>query len=130
MALVSRRLAMLTFGVFSIIAIASMSALATQVERIDSKVTISKKAPAFHGRVKSDKQPCVEQRKVELFKARRHRPDKLLGKDHTNHQGRWEVDVNPLRPGGYYAKVTRRSEGTAGTIHICRPDRSKFVGVD
>ena len=27
--------------------------------------------------------------------------------------------MNPLKSGGYYAKVTRRSEGTAGTIHIC-----------
>jgi hypothetical protein len=121
---------MLTFGVLSIIAIASIPALATQVVRTDSKVTVSDKAPAFHGRVKSAAHPCVEDRKVKLFRAHRHRADKLLGTDQTNSHGKWKVTVNPLRSGAYYAKVKRRSEGTAGTIHVCRSDRSRFVPVD
>lgn len=126
----SRRLATLTLGVLSVIAVVSIPSLATQVVRHDSSVTISEKAPAFHGRVKSDARPCVQHRKVELFRAKRHAADKFLGRDHTNNHGRWQVDVSPLRSGGYYAKVTRRSEGTAGTIHICRSDRSRFVPVD
>src|SRR5919198_6443201 len=123
MSLLSRRLAMLTLGVLSVIAVVSIPSLATQVVKHDSKVTISEKAPAFHGRVKSSAHPCVEQRKVKLFRAHRHRPDTLLGTDQTNSRGRWKVIVNPLRSGAYYAKVKRRSEGTAGTIHVCRSDR-------
>ena len=130
MFLVSRRFTMFTFSVLSIIAIASIPALATQVVKHESKVTVSQKAPAFHGRVKSSAHPCVEQRKVKLFRAHRHRSDTLLGTDQTNSRGKWKVIVNPLRSGAYYAKVKRRTEGTAGTIHVCRSDRSRFVPVD
>jgi len=125
-----RRLAMLTLGVLSIIALVSIPSLATQVVKHGSKVTISEKAPAFHGKVKSKERACVKQRKVRLFRAHTHRADTVIGSDHTNNHGRWQVDVNPLRSGGYYAKVARRSEGTAGTIHICRSDRSRIVPVD
>ena len=130
MSLLSRRLATLTLGVLSVIAVVSIPSLATQVVRHPSRVTISEKAPAFHGRVKSNAHPCVEQRKVKLFRAKSHGPDTLLGRDHTNNHGRWQVDVNPLKSGAYYAKVSRRSDGTAGTIHICVKDRSRIVPVD
>jgi hypothetical protein len=130
MFLLSRRFTTFTFTVLSIIAIASIPAFATQVVKHDSKVTVSEKAPAFHGRVKSSAHPCVQQRKVKLFRAHRHRPDTLLGTDQTNNRGKWRVIVNPLRSGAYYAKVKRSSEGTAGTIHVCRSDRSRFVPVD
>ena len=110
-------------------AVAAVPALATNVVKIDSKVTISAHAPAFHGRVKSDNHACETGRKVKLFK-RRHGPDHLLGHDETNHKGRWQVGVNPLSSGAYYAKVTRREEGTAGTIYVCRRDRSRTVHVD
>jgi len=101
---------MLTLGVFSVIALVSIPSLATQVLRHPSRVTISEKAPAFHGRVKSNAHPCVQRRKVKLFLAKRHAPDKFLGRDHTNNHGRWQVEVNPLKSGAYYAKVSRRSE--------------------
>jgi hypothetical protein len=130
MSLLSRRLATLTLGVLSVIAVVSIPSFATQVVRHDSRVTISEKAPAFHGRVKSDAHPCEQQRKVKLFRAKRHAPDKFLGRDHTNNHGRWQVDVNPLKSGAYYAKVARRSEGTAGTIHVCKRDSSRIVPVD
>jgi hypothetical protein len=110
-------------------AVAAVPALATNVVKIDSKVTISAHAPAFHGRVKSDNHACETGRKVKLFK-RRHGPDHLLGHDETNHKGRWQVGVNPLSSGAYYAKVTRREEGTAGTIYVCRRDRSRTRVVD
>ena len=65
MSLLSRRLATLTLGVLSVIAVVSIPSLATQVVRHPSRVTISEKAPAFHGRVKSNAHPCVQQRKVK-----------------------------------------------------------------
>jgi hypothetical protein len=123
-----RRAALIVCAVLTA-AVAAVPALATNVVKIDSKVTISAHAPAFHGRVKSDNHACETGRKVKLFK-RRHGPDHLLGHDETNHKGRWQVGVNPLSSGAYYAKVTRREEGTAGTIYVCRRDRSRTRVVD
>ena len=123
-----RRAALIVCAVLTA-AVAAVPALATNVVKIDSKVTISAHAPAFHGRVKSDNHACETGRKVKLFK-RRHGPDHLLGHDETNHRGRWQVGVNPLSSGAYYAKVTRREEGTAGTIYVCRRDRSRTRVVD
>jgi len=124
-----RRVALIVGAATATAAVAAIPALATNVVKIDSKVTISHHAPAFHGRVKSDNHACEVGRNVKLFK-RRHGPDQFLGHDETNHKGRWKVGVNPLSSGAYYAKVTRREEGTAGTIYVCRRDRSKTVVVD
>jgi hypothetical protein len=125
----SRRLMALACVALGATALVAVPALATQTVKIDSKVTISSHAPAFHGRVKSDNHACETQRRVKLFK-QRHGPDKLLGKDKTNHHGQWEIEVEPLSSGAYYAKVVRRSEGTAGTIFVCRGDHSKTLVVD
>jgi hypothetical protein len=129
MSSVHRRIAGLAGALLVALAVVAVPALATQTVKIDSKVTISTQAPAFHGKVKSDNHACETQRKVKLFR-QKSGPDKLLGKDKTNHLGRWKIVVDPLKSGAYYAKVVRRSEGTAGTIFVCRGDRSKTVVVD
>ena len=126
----SVRLAPLACAALVAAALIAVPALATNVVKIDSKVTISTQPPAFHGHVKSIKHACEIQRKVKLFKQRKGRPDKLLGTDKTNHLGRWKVVITPLKSGAYYAKVVRREEGTAGTIFVCRGDRTKTVVVD
>jgi hypothetical protein len=123
------RVALIAGAALATAAVAAIPALASQVVKIDSKVTISHRAPAFHGHVKSDNSGCESFRKVKLFR-QRHGPDRLLGHDRTSNRGRWEVDVDPLSSGAYYAKVTRRAEGAAGTIFVCRRDRSKTVVVD
>jgi hypothetical protein len=123
------RLAMLACAGLAAAALLAVPALATNTVKIDSKVTISTQPPAFHGHVKSIKHACEIQRKVKLFKERPG-ADKLLGTDKTNHLGRWKVVVTPLKSGAYYAKVVRREEGTAGTIFVCRGDRSKVIVVD
>ena len=111
------------------LALVAVPALATHTVKINSRVTISSRPPAFHGHVKSPNHACEIQRKVKLFR-QRNGPDKLLGKDKTNHHGRWKIVVDPLKSGAYYAKVVRRSEGAAGTIFVCRGDRSKTIVVD
>ena len=123
-----RRLAIAACVALAGAAIAAIPALGAIV-KIDSKVTISNNAPAFHGRVKSSNTACEQQRKVKLFK-QRSGADKLLGKDKTNHHGKWEIVVQPLKSGAYYAKVVRREEGTAGTTFVCRGDRSRTIVID
>jgi hypothetical protein len=124
-----RRIAALVASSLVALVVVAVQALATQTVKINSRVTISSNAPAFHGHVKSSNHACEVQRKVKLFK-QRSGPDKLLGKDKTNGHGRWEIDVEPLKSGAYYAKVVRRSEGAAGTIFVCRGDRSRTVVID
>ena len=103
-----------------ILAITALAAAST-VKRFDSKVTLSGSDP-FHGRVISEKHACEVQRKVKVFNVRPG-PDGLFGTDKTNNHGRWSIPATPS--GKFYARVTRREEGTAGTIFVCRPDLSK-----
>ena len=99
-----RRVALIVGAALATAAVAAIPALATNVVKIDSKVRISHHA--------------------------RHGPDHVLGHDETNHNGGWKVHVDPISSGAYYARVTRREEGAAGTIFVCRRDRSKTVVVD
>jgi hypothetical protein len=107
-------------ALIAILAITAFAAAST-VKRFDSKVTLSASDP-FHGRVTSEKHACEVQRKVKVFNVRPG-PDGLFGTDTTNNHGRWSIPATPR--GNFYARVKRREEGTAGTIFVCRPDRSK-----
>jgi hypothetical protein len=95
---------------------------------INSTVTLANHAPAFHGRVKSPNDACEQGRKVKMFQ-QQPGPDDLLGHDTTNGQGQWLVPFKP-GSGAFYAKVKRREEGTAGTIYVCRGDKSGIRVID
>jgi hypothetical protein len=107
----------------------AVPASAGNVVRIDSKVTIAESPPAFHGRVISDNEACEQGRTVKLLQKRPGQDDSL-GRDTTNNNGKWQVVVEPLSSGAYYAKVRRREEGAAGTTFVCRRDLSRTVVVD
>ena len=106
------------------------AAPATNTVEIGSRIIMRPNFPAFHGRVKSPNDACVDNRLVKLFKKKRSGGRKLLGKTHTDEVGKWEVIVDPLSSGSYRAVVKQRAEGTAGTIFICRRDKSKRAVVD
>ena len=110
-------------------AIVGGTALAGNTVRIDSKVSMSDRPPAFHGKVTSENQACEQGRRVRLYN-KLIGPDELLGSDQTNNAGRWTVELDPLSSGAYYAKVIRRSEGAAGTTFICKADISRTLVVD
>jgi len=103
---------------------------ATNTVSIDSRILMRQSFPAFHGKVKSPNEACVENRVVKLFKKKRNGGRRLLGKTHTNGKGKWKVIVDPLKSGVYRAVVKRRAEGTAGTIFVCLRDSSKRAFVD
>ena len=106
------------------------SAPATNTVEIGSRIIMRPNFPAFHGRVKSPNDACVDNRLVKLFKKKRSGGRKLLGKTHTDEVGKWEVIVDPLSSGSYRAVVKQRAEGTAGTIFVCRRDKSKRAVID
>jgi len=122
----------------SIAAIAILVALAvaatagaTRTVRISSKVSIANHHGLhFAGRVTASNHACVEGRRVTLFRVIENGPDQALGHDVTGGNGRWSVEVSGfagISLSHFYAKVKRRSEGTAGTIFVCRGDRSRTI---
>jgi hypothetical protein len=116
------RKALLGIIVGALVAALVATAIASQTVKVDSKVTMH---GATRGQVKSSKHACEVQRKVKLFRRHFGHPhDQLIGTDTSNSRGEWDVEV-ALRPGLYYAKVLRRKGGTAGTIFVCRSDRSE-----
>lgn len=101
-------------------ALAAAPALGGNVRRFDSTVTLAATNP-FHGHVSSPKHACEVQRTVKVFD-KAPGPDSFFGKTKTDGDGKWSIPATPN--GNFYAKVTRRKEGAAGTIFVCRPDLS------
>ena len=106
---------------------AALAAVASARLTFDSTIKLYDSAPAFHGRVNSEGGSfCVENRKVKMFK-RRNGPDRLLGRDHTNHEGRWTIHFPP--PSGvYYARVKELSSASLDVT--CRRDKSNVIVID
>jgi hypothetical protein len=124
-----------TLALTAILALAGSSlavtaASATNTVEIDSEIIMRQSFPAFHGKVTSSNEACVQNRLVKLFKKRRNGGRRLLGKTHTDSAGRWSVIVDPLSSGVYRAVVKQRAEGTAGTIFVCLRDKSQSAVVD
>jgi hypothetical protein len=123
------RIAALTLALLALLALTALPASATRVVRIRSSVTISERAPAFHGRVKSPNGACRQGRKVKLYRLAPG-PAVLLGTTRTNRRGKWVIRTELLGSAAYYARVLKRRDGAAGTIYVCRGDRSRTVAVD
>jgi hypothetical protein len=107
------------------------TALATRTVHIGSKVSIANHHGLhFVGRVTSPNAACGEARKVVLFRVIENGPDQALGRDVTAANGNWSITPSGfagISLSHFYAKVKRRSEGTAGTIYVCRGDRSRVI---
>ena len=106
---------------------AALSSVATARLTFDSTIKLYNSAPAFHGRVNSEGGSfCVQNRKVKMFK-QRNGPDRLLGKDRTNPEGRWRINFPPPS-GTYYAKVKQLSSASLDVT--CRRDKSNVIVID
>ena len=70
------------------------------------KGTLSSKFVDSTGTLSSDDEAamCVVGRKVEVFKARKSKPDKSMGTDKVDSNGNWAVPAE-VSKGTYYAKV-------------------------
>jgi hypothetical protein len=112
-------------------ALFAMSASATgSPKRVvaETKLTIHRDIPLFHGLVKSDFNQCIKNRKVSLYRKLAGQ-DKKLGSDRSNSTGHWNVPLTgPEIPGrSYYAKVRAKNVSSTGTGLSCAPDKSKTV---
>jgi len=102
------------------------SADATRTVTIASHITIKGKELTFSGTVTSNKGACKRGRKVTLYRT----PALALGSTSTNSAGRWKITASGsagITLGHFYAKAKRRSEGTAGTIYVCKAATSKTI---
>ena len=104
---------------------------ASAATQYQTKVTISKRPPTWHGKVRSNGdllhgvRSCERGRLVKMYK-RRDGKDLLIGTDVSNQAGRWVIADEPTK-GIYYAKVTGRRPGDKPA---CAPDKSGVEYVD
>jgi hypothetical protein len=113
------------------VAFAAAPATATRTVKVPSHISIASKSLTFSGKVTAGKyEPCVQQRKVILYKVVSGGPDQAVGETSTNLKGKWTI--TPQGSAGislarFYAKVRKVSEGTAGTIYVCKAARSRTI---
>lgn len=87
-----------------------------------TKVIVSLKFPAFHGKLESGKSACATGRMVKLFR-QKSGPDKLLGTDRSNAKARWSIPIGKrLTSGSYYAKAPAKGN--------CKSAKSKVLSID
>jgi hypothetical protein len=108
-------------------------ASAGDVATFPTRVTMSKQAPAFHGKVKSDEDMCIEGRKVKLLRrTRAGRPYRLMGTDRAKPNGRWAVKEPQeftLKSGIYIARAPKAIVHTP-VATVCAKDASRKIVVD
>jgi hypothetical protein len=102
------------------------TAEATRTVTISSHITIKSNGLTFSGRVSSGKAPCRSAREVTLYR----KQSQVLGSTATNSAGGWKITVSGsagITLGHFYATVKRRTDGTAGTIYLCKAARSQTI---
>jgi hypothetical protein len=102
------------------------SAEATKTVSITSRVTIKSNGLTFSGGVSASNAACMSARKVTLYRTQ----SQLLGSTTTNASGGWKITASGsagITLGRFYATVKQRSDGTAGTIYVCKAARSKTI---
>ena len=84
------------------------------------KLSIKYGSGDFRGRENSGLHSCEKYRKVKVVKARKHRKDRVIGRERTSRRGRYKIHVGQIN-GRFYAKASQ-----AGN---CENDRSRKIEV-
>jgi hypothetical protein len=101
-------------------------AFATRTVTIASHISIKSVGLTFSGRATARNAACDSGRKVTLYRT----PSLKLGWATTNSSGHWKITASGsagISLGHFYAKVNKLSQGTAGTIYICKAARSRTI---
>jgi hypothetical protein len=116
----SRRL--LLIAIVVVCASAMLAVPATGAAAYKTKVVVSLKFPAFHGKLVSPRQSCLAGRQVKMYRERNGRKVQL-GRDTSNAKGKWAIPVGKnLTSGAYYAIVAKKGN--------CKGDKSGVVPID
>jgi hypothetical protein len=83
-----------------------------------TKIVVSLKQPAFHGKITSPRSGCLGSRTVKMYREV-NGTKKQLGKDTSEDNGKWEIALGKnLKPGLYYATVASRGKCKAAKSNI------------
>ncbi len=123
---IMRMIAVAASALAVVLTLGLTAALATRVVKIASHVSINSVGLTFKGKVTSHNAACVTGRKVTLYRTNGN----VLGSVTTGSSGRWKITASGsagITLGHFFAKVKRRSEGTAGTIYVCKAAVSRTI---
>ena len=102
-------------------AVAMLALPATGAAAFKTKIVISFKLPAYHGKLTSPRGACLGNRKVKLFRERDGNKV-LLGRDRSNANGKWTIPIGKrIPPGAYYATVAKTNN--------CKGDKSSTLRI-
>src|SRR3954447_23524159 len=113
-------------ALFAVLALALTAALLPAVSfgagSASTKIVVSLKFPAFHGKLTSSRHGCLGSRKVKMYRKKSGKP-KQLGKDTSEDNGKWAIPVGKnLGSGAYYATVAKRGK--------CKAAKSQVLTID
>jgi hypothetical protein len=87
-----------------------------------TKIVVSLKFPAFHGKLTSSRSACLGSRTVKMYREKSGKK-KQLGKDTSADNGKWAISVGKnLTSGSYYATVAKRGK--------CKAAKSQVLTID
>ncbi|HEV7483375.1 MAG TPA: hypothetical protein VGO13_09785 [Solirubrobacterales bacterium] len=111
------------FAVLAIaVAAALLPALAASAGKNSTKIVVSLKFPAFHGKLTSPRGACLGSRTVKMYREKGGKK-KQLGKDTSEDNGKWAIPVGKnLSSGAYYATVAKRGK--------CKAAKSQVLTID
>jgi hypothetical protein len=111
------------FAVLAVaVAAALLPALAAGAGKNSTKIVVSLKFPAFHGKLSSPRGACLGSRTVKMYREKSGKK-KQLGKDTSEDNGKWAIPVGKnLTSGAYYATVSKRGK--------CKAAKSQVLTID
>ncbi len=99
-----------------------LPALAAGAGKNSTKIVVSLKFPAFHGKLTSPRGACLGSRTVKMYRQKGGKK-KQLGKDTSEDNGKWAIPVGKnLSSGAYYATVSQRGK--------CKAAKSQVLTID
>jgi hypothetical protein len=128
----TRRVVLVSALSIAAFGVAAGSATATRTINVPSAVSIKSNSLHFTGKVSTAAkyEPCEQQRKIVLFKVISGGPDQAVGQATTNNKGAWSITPQGsagISLASFYAKAKQLSQGTAGTIYVCKAGKSKTI---
>jgi hypothetical protein len=106
--------------------VVALPAAATKKVTITSHISIKSSGLTFSGDVTASNAACDSGRHVTLYRTNGN----VLGSTKSNSSGHWKISVQGsagITLGHFYATAKGRSEGTAGTIYVCKGAVSKTI---
>ena len=117
-----RRTSIALLAAVALAAMLALPALGMGAGKNSTKIVVSLKFPAFHGKLTSPREACLGSRTVKMYRERNGNK-KLLGRDTSEDNGKWKIPVGKnLTSGSYYATVAKRGK--------CKAAKSQRLNID